>query len=186
MHVGVWAHTKSSLISSFCFPKDCFSVNSLSKSNLKWSSSPGVCRPSRCRYCCSYSPLSQHTPVCGFSVPHSLLEPQNPSVRHQRPTHVHTWYVAFFVGFFFTLYEDYVKEPGFYCWIFLSVSLFQGKIEEVILEARTVERNAGSYTQDDKYINGMPEYTVEIKEHIPVNIEHYTSSLYEWNSYHYY
>ncbi|XP_028988185.1 glycogen debranching enzyme isoform X3 [Betta splendens] len=41
-----------------------------------------------------------------------------------------------------------------------------GKIEEVILEARTVERNVGIYRKDDDYINGMPEYTVEIKEHI--------------------
>lgn len=38
-----------------------------------------------------------------------------------------------------------------------------------MLEARTVERHAGSYQKDDKYINGMPEYNVEIKEHIPVN-----------------
>lgn len=38
-----------------------------------------------------------------------------------------------------------------------------------MLEARTVERHAGSYKRDDKYINGMPEYSVEIKEHIPVN-----------------
>uniref|UniRef100_A0A3Q3IKW1 Glycogen debranching enzyme n=1 Tax=Monopterus albus TaxID=43700 RepID=A0A3Q3IKW1_MONAL len=43
-----------------------------------------------------------------------------------------------------------------------------GKIEEVVLEARTVERNAGGYKKDDNYINGMPEYTVEIKEHIPL------------------
>ncbi|XP_054870288.1 glycogen debranching enzyme isoform X4 [Amphiprion ocellaris] len=43
-----------------------------------------------------------------------------------------------------------------------------GKIEEVVLEARTVERQAGSYKKDDGYINGMPEYTVEIKEHIPL------------------
>ncbi|XP_070775031.1 glycogen debranching enzyme [Enoplosus armatus] len=43
-----------------------------------------------------------------------------------------------------------------------------GKIEEVVLEARTVERHAGSYKKDDNYINGMPEYTVEIKEHIPL------------------
>ncbi|XP_060940670.1 glycogen debranching enzyme [Limanda limanda] len=43
-----------------------------------------------------------------------------------------------------------------------------GKIEEVVLEARTVERHAGSYKRDDSYINGMPEYTVEIKEHIPL------------------
>ncbi|XP_038157443.1 glycogen debranching enzyme isoform X4 [Cyprinodon tularosa] len=43
-----------------------------------------------------------------------------------------------------------------------------GKIEEIILEARTVEREAGSYKKDEKYINGMPDYTVEIKEHIPI------------------
>ncbi|XP_008297524.1 glycogen debranching enzyme isoform X1 [Stegastes partitus] len=43
-----------------------------------------------------------------------------------------------------------------------------GKIEEVVLEVRTVERQAGSYKKDDGYINGMPEYTVEIKEHIPL------------------
>ena len=33
-----------------------------------------------------------------------------------------------------------------------------------------MERHAGSYKKDDNYINGMPEYTVEIKEHISVNI----------------
>nr|XP_057917611.1 glycogen debranching enzyme isoform X2 [Doryrhamphus excisus] len=43
-----------------------------------------------------------------------------------------------------------------------------GTIEEVVLEARMVERHCGSYTKDDKYINGMPEYTVQIKEHIPL------------------
>lgn len=52
---------------------------------------------------------------------------------------------------------------------YISV-LSSGKIEEVVLEARTVERDAGTYKKDDNYINGMPEYTVEIKEHIPVNI----------------
>uniref|UniRef100_A0A3P9IX22 Glycogen debranching enzyme n=1 Tax=Oryzias latipes TaxID=8090 RepID=A0A3P9IX22_ORYLA len=44
-----------------------------------------------------------------------------------------------------------------------------GQIEEIILEARTVERNAGTYKEDAKYINGMLEYTVEIKEHIPIS-----------------
>lgn len=44
-----------------------------------------------------------------------------------------------------------------------------GKIDEVVLEARTEERHAGSYKRDDSYINGMPEYTVELKEHIPVS-----------------
>ncbi|KAM8838506.1 glycogen debranching enzyme isoform 2-T4 [Synchiropus picturatus] len=43
-----------------------------------------------------------------------------------------------------------------------------GKIEEVVLEARTVERSAGGYKKDDKNINGLPDYTVEIKEHIPL------------------
>lgn len=56
------------------------------------------------------------------------------------------------------------------CFIHYTLSaVFQGKIEEVVLEARTVERHAGSYKRDDKYINGMPEYSVEIKEHLPVN-----------------
>ncbi|XP_015210571.2 glycogen debranching enzyme isoform X2 [Lepisosteus oculatus] len=41
-----------------------------------------------------------------------------------------------------------------------------GKIEEVVFEARTIERNAGSYEKDEKSINGMPDYTVEITEHI--------------------
>ncbi|KAF0047471.1 hypothetical protein F2P81_001104 [Scophthalmus maximus] len=49
----------------------------------------------------------------------------------------------------------------------VSLSVSAGKIEEVVLEARTVERHAGSYKKDEAYINGMSEYTVEIKEHIP-------------------
>lgn len=44
-----------------------------------------------------------------------------------------------------------------------------GKIEEVVLEARMVERSAGKYKKDENYINGMPEYTVEMKEHISVS-----------------
>lgn len=41
-----------------------------------------------------------------------------------------------------------------------------GKIEEVILEARTVERSAEPYKQDEHFITGLPQYTVEIREHI--------------------
>ncbi|XP_035272297.1 glycogen debranching enzyme-like isoform X2 [Anguilla anguilla] len=41
-----------------------------------------------------------------------------------------------------------------------------GKIEEVVLEARTIERKAGPYKEDKKSINGLPEYSVEIREHI--------------------
>ncbi|XP_036410213.1 glycogen debranching enzyme isoform X2 [Megalops cyprinoides] len=41
-----------------------------------------------------------------------------------------------------------------------------GKIEEVVLEARTVERDTGPYMKDELHINGLPEYTVEIEEHI--------------------
>ncbi|KAL0965924.1 hypothetical protein UPYG_G00288010 [Umbra pygmaea] len=41
-----------------------------------------------------------------------------------------------------------------------------GKIEEVVLEARVIDRHAGTYEKCKKYINGMPEYTVEVKEHI--------------------
>ncbi|XP_030063489.1 glycogen debranching enzyme isoform X1 [Microcaecilia unicolor] len=41
-----------------------------------------------------------------------------------------------------------------------------GKIEEVVLEARTMERKVMPYAKNENYINGMPEYTVEIREHI--------------------
>ncbi|XP_007422039.1 glycogen debranching enzyme isoform X1 [Python bivittatus] len=41
-----------------------------------------------------------------------------------------------------------------------------GKIEEVVFEARTVERNAGPYKKDEHTINGLPDYTVELREHI--------------------
>lgn len=46
-----------------------------------------------------------------------------------------------------------------------------GKIEEVVLEARMVERSAGKYKKDENYINGMPEYTVEMREHISVSAD---------------
>ncbi|XP_046879349.1 glycogen debranching enzyme-like isoform X1 [Hypomesus transpacificus] len=41
-----------------------------------------------------------------------------------------------------------------------------GKIEEVVLEASTVERMSGPYRKDEDNINGLPGYTVEIREHI--------------------
>ncbi|XP_035597566.1 glycogen debranching enzyme-like isoform X2 [Oncorhynchus keta] len=44
-----------------------------------------------------------------------------------------------------------------------------GKIEEVVLEARTVERIAGSYQKDRKSINGLPDHTLEIREHIQLH-----------------
>ncbi|MBV95957.1 Glycogen debranching enzyme, partial [Eschrichtius robustus] len=44
-----------------------------------------------------------------------------------------------------------------------------GKIEEVVLEARTVERNTEPYRKDANSINGLPNVTVEIREHIQLN-----------------
>lgn len=44
-----------------------------------------------------------------------------------------------------------------------------GKIEEVVLEARTIERNTSPYKKDENSINGMPNITVEIREHIQVS-----------------
>ncbi|XP_072500200.1 glycogen debranching enzyme isoform X2 [Notamacropus eugenii] len=44
-----------------------------------------------------------------------------------------------------------------------------GKIEEVVLEARTVERNTNPYRKDENSINGIPNITVEIKEHLQLN-----------------
>ncbi|ELV10507.1 Glycogen debranching enzyme [Tupaia chinensis] len=44
-----------------------------------------------------------------------------------------------------------------------------GKIEEVVLEARTIERNTKPYKKNEKSINGLPNFTVEIREHIQLN-----------------
>lgn len=46
--------------------------------------------------------------------------------------------------------------------------IFLGKIEEVVLEARTIERNTKPYKKDENSINGMPDVTAEIREHIQV------------------
>ncbi|KAM9839423.1 glycogen debranching enzyme-like [Aulostomus maculatus] len=40
------------------------------------------------------------------------------------------------------------------------------QVEEVLLEARTVVRHTDSHTKDDKNLNGLPEYTMELREHI--------------------
>lgn len=66
---------------------------------------------------------------------------------------------------FFVLMPEFNPTPG---QISPNKPSLPGKIEEVVLEARTVERQAGSYKKDEKSINGMPGYTVEIKEHIQV------------------
>ncbi|TSL82510.1 Glycogen debranching enzyme [Bagarius yarrelli] len=48
----------------------------------------------------------------------------------------------------------------------VSPMFIPGQINGVILEARTVERESGPYVKDEKYINGMPEYTVELKKQL--------------------
>ncbi|XP_063063067.1 glycogen debranching enzyme isoform X1 [Engraulis encrasicolus] len=41
-----------------------------------------------------------------------------------------------------------------------------GKIEEVVFEARTLQRTVDPYSKDGQSINGMPDYTVVISEHL--------------------
>ncbi|KAM4659730.1 glycogen debranching enzyme isoform 4-T5 [Amazona ochrocephala] len=43
-----------------------------------------------------------------------------------------------------------------------------GKIEEVVLEARTIERSASPYKKDERFVNGLPNFTVELREHIQI------------------
>lgn len=51
----------------------------------------------------------------------------------------------------------------------MCVCVCVGTIEEVVLEVRTVEvQDVSSYQKDERSINGLPEFTVEIKEHIQV------------------
>lgn len=50
------------------------------------------------------------------------------------------------------------------------ILLSLGKIEEVVFEARTIERSVSPYTKDEHFINGLPNFTVELREHIQVVI----------------
>ncbi|KAF4805468.1 hypothetical protein TURU_000863 [Turdus rufiventris] len=43
-----------------------------------------------------------------------------------------------------------------------------GKIDEVVLEARTIERSASPYKKDQHFINGLPNFTMELREHIQI------------------
>ncbi|XP_067892976.1 glycogen debranching enzyme isoform X1 [Heterodontus francisci] len=44
-----------------------------------------------------------------------------------------------------------------------------GKIEEIVMEAMTVLRETDAYKRDEHCINGLPQYTVDIKEHLQLN-----------------
>lgn len=50
------------------------------------------------------------------------------------------------------------------------ILLSLGKIEEVVFEARTIERSVSPYKKDEHFINGLPNFTVELREHIQVVI----------------
>lgn len=63
--------------------------------------------------------------------------------------------------------NQYTYKPARHAFSYLP-SHCAGKIEEVILEACTVDRNAESYVKYERFINGMPNYMVEIREHIQV------------------
>ena len=44
-----------------------------------------------------------------------------------------------------------------------------GLIDEIILEARMIKKSdAGDFKKDDSYINGLPQYSMIIREHIKV------------------
>uniref|UniRef100_A0A646QHN2 Glycogen debranching enzyme n=1 Tax=Hemiscolopendra marginata TaxID=943146 RepID=A0A646QHN2_9MYRI len=41
-----------------------------------------------------------------------------------------------------------------------------GSVEEIILEARLIQKGNPSYSKDTQYINGLPEFHIDIREHI--------------------
>lgn len=48
----------------------------------------------------------------------------------------------------------------------LPTMCIPGKIEEIVLEAMTVQRETAPYKKDKDFINGLPQYTVDIREHL--------------------
>ncbi|XP_043554828.1 glycogen debranching enzyme-like isoform X1 [Chiloscyllium plagiosum] len=51
----------------------------------------------------------------------------------------------------------------------LSPMYIPGKITEIVMEAMTVQRQTDDYRRDKYFINGLPQYTVNIKEHIQLS-----------------
>ncbi len=43
-----------------------------------------------------------------------------------------------------------------------------GVIDEVILEGRYVHRPSGEFKRDKTFINGLPDYHLQLREHIKV------------------
>ena len=61
------------------------------------------------------------------------------------------------------LLEAYVLQ----CSVFYVVAV--GIIEEVLLEAHTVQRTgAVTYTRDPRYLNGLPNYTLKMRENFKI------------------
>ena len=51
-----------------------------------------------------------------------------------------------------------------------SVCVVSGLIEEVLLEAHVVQRTGCAlYTRDARYINGLPNYNLKIRENIKID-----------------
>lgn len=110
--------------------------------------------------------VTRHCPVTHQSVVAVCRTAFKDPKTHQYDTNVPPMFIP---GMARTSYiRCYIRCLGFS--VLNTFILSAGKIEEVILEARTVERNVGTYKKDDNYINGMPEYTVEIEEHIAVRL----------------
>ena len=45
-----------------------------------------------------------------------------------------------------------------------------GVVDEIVFEAQTLQlRDAGEYKQDSQFINGFPNFSCSVKEHVKVN-----------------
>ena len=52
----------------------------------------------------------------------------------------------------------------------ISNTVYAGVIDDILLETRMVETSGPSYTADEKYVNGLPNFKVIVREHEGIEV----------------
>ena len=50
----------------------------------------------------------------------------------------------------------------------INFPFLSGVIDEIILEGKSVHKPSGEFKKDKTFINGLPDYQLQIREHIKV------------------
>lgn len=63
--------------------------------------------------------------------------------------------------------QDIITSYHLFC-LFILYFLNEGQVEEIILEARLVSKDAPFYKKSDTHINGLSSFEVDMRQHIQI------------------